>query len=284
MSGDWLIEEGMYGPRIVVTGPWSEATLEALVSSGARELELNYAKGWTGSDIAFIRELPQLEALNVTHLTLKDIRPVNALHSLRYLKISTYCKTELDFASWPSLEECALDAWRPRAKSIIEHRGIKKLFINKWNQGKDLTDFSRMAQLESLQLYSPSRLESLAGVESLTRLTRFELALAGRLSSLEGVENLIELRHFRLSTCRKVNDISPVASLRRLKELFVLNCGDVETIRPIAGLVDLEKFLFETTNVLDGDLSPLQFLPKLKAVAFRERPHYSLTRDDLPHV
>jgi hypothetical protein len=39
---------------------------------------------------------------------------------------------------------------------------------------------------------------------------------------------------------------------------------------------------YESTNVLDGDLSPLKDLPKLKHVAFMERPHYSLTREELP--
>lgn len=281
MSRDWLIEEGTYGPRFVATGSWSDAMLEAMLSGDVRELELNYAKGWVGSDIEFLRDLPFLEAVEVANWRINDIRPVNDLHKLRYLGISTYCKTELNFSNWPDLEECSLDAWRPKASSLFGHRGIKCLFINKWNHGKDLTGFSGMTQLESLRLYSPTRLETLCGIESLAGLKRLEIALATRLASLSGIEKLLHLKHLEVNTCRKIRDIAPIAALR-LKEFFLLNCGDIDTIKLLAGQKDLEKFLFyQSTNVLDGDLSVLTTLPNLKDVAFQERRHYSHTRSEL---
>jgi hypothetical protein len=282
VSETWEIEAGSYGPRMIMKGPWSAAALDAAQAAEIKELELNYAKGWKGEELGFLRQLAGLEALEITDRTTNDVAVVNEVESLRRLKIFTYCKTELRFSQFPRLEECVLE-WRPKAASLFEHRGIKKLFINKWNRGRDLTDFSGMTQLESLRLYSPTRLESLAGVESLSRLTWFELAMATRLTSLAGIESLTNLEHLELHTCRKIRDISLVAALRRLRAFYLLNCGEIESIEPLRGLQDLEEFLFyESTNVLDGDLSPLQALPKLRSVAFMERPHYSLTREDLP--
>ena len=284
MSETWTIEPGAYGPRMIMKGSWSAAALEAAKSSGIKELELNWGKGWPrrGVDYSFLTALKDLRAIDIGTLGTDDIGPVNELSDLRYLAVETYCKTELNFAHWPCLEECALE-WRPKAASLFEHRGIKKLFINKWNRGRDLTDFSGMTQLESLRLYSPTRLESLRGVESLSRLRWFELARATRLTSLAGIESLADLEHLELHTCRKIRDVSPVGALRRLREFYLRNCGEIESITPLRGLQELEQFLFdESTNVLDGDLSPLKDLPRLNSVAFMERPHYSLTRKDLP--
>jgi hypothetical protein len=268
---------------MIMSGAWSSAALDAATSREIRELELNHAKGWRGRDLSFLTALSKLlESFTIIDFTIDDVHQVNDLVHLRFLDVNTYCKTELRFSQFPRLEECALE-WRPKARSLFQHRGIKRVFINKWNQGKDLTDFSGMTQLESLRLYSPTRLESLTGIEALTRLTWLELALATRLTSLAGIENLAKLQHLELHTCRKITDISPIEDLRGLREFYLLNCGDIETIKPLRGLRDLEKFLFyESTNVLDGDLSPLKALPKLKTVAFMERPHYSLTREELP--
>lgn len=84
-----------------------------------------------------------------------------------------------------------------------------------------------------------------------------------------------------ISTCTKIRDISPVATLNSLRELFLNTCGEIESIRPLRSLQDLEKFIFyESTNVLDGDLTPLKGLPKLKEVAFQNRRHYSHTAED----
>ncbi len=282
MDASWAVEDGRFNLRVVMKGPWSSEVLDLVSERGIKEIELNCAKGWKGTDYSFLRQLPFLEVVEITDQTTNEISAVNELQDLRYLAVRTYCKTALDFSRWPRLEGCAIE-WRPKASSLFQHLGIKRVFINKWNQGKDLTNFCRMTQLESLRLYSPTRLESLTGVESLKQLTWFELALAPRLTSLAGMETLSNLRHLELHTCRKIGNISPVGDLRRLKEFFLLNCGDIDTIKPLRGASNLESFLFyESTNVLDGDLTPLKTLRKLKAVAFMERPHYSHTRVELP--
>ena len=281
METSFTVEDGRFDLRLVMNGPWSSEVLDLVSERGIKEIELNYAKGWKGTDYSFLRQLPFLEVVEITDRTTDKISAVNELPGLRYLAVHTYCKTALDFSRWPRLEGCAIE-WRPKASSLFQHLGIKRVFINKWNQGEDLTNFCRMTQLESLRLYSPTRLKSLKGIESLNRLTWFELALATRLTSLAGIEALTNLQHLELHTCRKIGNITPVGELPSLKEFHLLNCGDIDTIKPLRGVSGLESFLFyESTNVLDGDLAPLTTLQKLRAVAFMERPHYSHTRKDL---
>jgi hypothetical protein len=62
------------------------------------------------------------------------------------------------------------------------------------------------------------------------------------------------------------------SSLTRLK---VANCGDIASLAPLRGLDQLEElFAWESTKVLDGDLSVLLELPRLRAIGMRDRREY----------
>lgn len=75
----------------------------------------------------------------------------------------------------------------------------------------------------------------------------------------------------------------PVGALHRLRILLLGDLGDIASIRPLSRLKKLERlFLIETTNVVDGELSPLLDLPRLKHVDFLDRPHYSHRSADFP--
>ena len=59
------------------------------------------------------------------------------------------------------------------------------------------------------------------------------------------------------------------------------NGGLIQSLGALEGLENLERFTFyETTNIVDGDLSPIFMLPNLRSVAFQERRHYSHKRAD----
>lgn len=153
-TDDWVLEEGRYGPRMVLTAAWSEVAARAWESRGARELELNYAKGWRRGDLSFLTELPKLAALSIIEWNLEDASVVNELSSLRYLTLFTYCGTELRFDRLPELEECAIE-WRPKARSLFGHQGIKKLFVDRLDAGGDLRPLAGMTSLRALTLKGP---------------------------------------------------------------------------------------------------------------------------------
>jgi len=282
MAAEWVVEEGSYGPRMVMKGAWSTEALAAIRLRKVKELELNHAKGWKGADLSFLTELSDfLESFTIIDFTIDDIGPVNSLTSLRSLDVNTYCKTEIRFSQFPLLEECSLE-WRPKASTLFDHHKIRKLFINKFPR-KDLTAFSRMTTLESLSLASP-RIETLQGVQTLKGLIFFlGLYVARHLMTLEGVEALTNLLHLEVNDTAKVRNILPVAALHQLRQLHLCNDGEIETVEPLGNLKHLETFLFyESTNVVDGKLDVLKKLPKLRSVAFMERPHYSHRRSDFP--
>jgi Leucine-rich repeat (LRR) protein len=275
------IGSGKWGPKATVTGDWSAAVEDCIRSQDVKELELNAAKGWRGSDVRFLERLPGLNALTVIDHSIKDVTAIHALRGLKYLDVNTYCKTPVDFGNHPQLDECALE-WRPGSESLFAHRGVRKVFVNKCPL-KDLRAMAMMTSLESLSLASP-KLETLQGVEALTALTFLGLYVARRLTSVDGVQAVPNLVHLEVNDCPKIRDIAPIAALYRLRNLQLCNDGDIETIKPLGALKELEQFLFyESTNVLDGDLSPLKSLPKLRHVTFMDRMHYTLRRSEFPN-
>ena len=62
---------------------------------------------------------------------------------------------------------------------------------------------------------------------------------------------------------------------------MLVDCGKVPSLRPISGLPNLRLlYFYGDTNVLDGELDYLRALP-LEDVAFKNRRHYSLRREEL---
>jgi hypothetical protein len=276
----FVCEPGSHGTRLTVTGPWSEVIGDYILEHDIRSLELNHAKGWRGHDLSFLRRLSRLESFTIVDFTIEDIAPIHALGALRELDVNTYCKTPLDFSKFPVLEECALQ-WRPKADSIFERVSLRRLFINTCPV-KDLRPFSRLDALERLSLASP-KLDTLAGAEALRRLQFLGIYEAKRLAGLADVEHLEHLRALEINGCRHIKDLSRLAPLARLERLLLCDDGEIDTVKPLAGMRDLEEFLFYgSTNVLDGDLSVLKTLPKLRHVVFMDRRHYSHRRTDFP--
>jgi len=272
------LEDGKYGRRAVATSVWSEEATRFLQSNGIVELELNDGKGWRGSDISFLSELPQLLSFRITDLRISSVEPIHCLHQLRELAVITYCQTEIKFAAFPQLEECSLE-WRPRATSLFDCITLKKLFVNRYS-GKDTAPFSKLTNLESLAILN-APVGNLHGLSALKNLRSLRLGNLGHLRSLAGIEGLTNLEKLEIHTCRAIGSIQEVGALTRLKVLHLNNDGDIESLKPLEKLESLESVLFyESTNIVDGDLSPLLRMKHLSSVSFQNRRHYSNRREE----
>jgi len=249
-----------------------------LVDKGVVEVELNEGKGWRGADILFLAELSQLESFKIIDFKISSVNPIHFLYRLRTLEVATYCRTEIRFSTFPRLEECALE-WRPQAASLFDCLTLKRLFINRYD-GKDVAPFTRLANLESLAILN-APVEDLHGLGILKSLRSLRLGNLKRLTSLAGIEELTNLEELEIHTCRAVRSIQEIGFLSRLKKLHLNNDGDIESLGPLKKLNGLESVLFyESTNILDGDLSPLLGQNKLSRVSFQNRRHYSHRREE----
>jgi len=169
--------------------------------------------------------------------------------------------------------------WRPKAASLFDCRTLKNLFVNRY-KGKDVAAFARLANLESLAIMN-APVENLHGFGALKRLRSLRLGGLRRLTSLAGIEGLANLEQLTIDTCRAITSIAEVEHLARLKKLHLNNDGNIASLKPLEKLTALESVLFyESTNITDGDLSPLMRLKHLVRVSFQNRRHYSHKRED----
>lgn len=272
------LEDGKYGRRAVITSSWTSETTRYVIARDAVELELNYAKGWRGRDLDFLEGLPQLRAFEIIDWEIPSVEPIHFLHELRSLHVSTLCKTAVRFGEFPSLEDCGLE-WRPRCESLFSCTSLKKLFLNRYKK-RDADAFSSLVNLESLAILT-APIVNLVGLRPLQRLQSLRLGNLRRLTSLAGLEELSALEELKIDTCRAIRSIDEVRPLAKLRKLSINNCGEIESLKPLEQLSSLELVLFvESTNIRDGDLSPLLNKKNLSRVSFQNRRHYSHRRED----
>jgi hypothetical protein len=250
-----------------------------MLANNVVELELNYAKGWRGNDLSFLKELPQLRAFKIIDWGISSVQPIHFLHELRMLELMTYCKTAIQFSEFPHLEDCCLE-WRSKSESVFSCTTLKKLFLNRYKR-KNVDAFSTLVNLESLAILN-APVENLLGLKPLKRLRYLKLVNLRRLTSLAGIEGLVALEELNIDTCRAIGSIDEVGTLSGLKKLHLSNDGEIESLKPLEKLTSLEWATFvESTNIEDGDISPLMRHQKnLSRVSFQNRRHYSHRRED----
>jgi len=131
-----------------------------------------------------------------------------------------------------------------------------------------------LVNLKTLRVKT-SALRTLAGIERLCQLQTLEFGGLVKLEDISSVRTLGDLRTLRIDTSRKIGHLGAVTPLSHLRILGINNCGKIQSLAPIRGLRELEDFTFlESTDIVDGDLSVLLELPRLREVAFQSRRHY----------
>ena len=271
-------EKGEYGTRATIKTLWQDSFLELLLKNDVKELELNDGKGWRGNDVNFLQFLPNLKSLIIIDFRIKSIEAIHCLKEIIEIQISTYCKVSVNFKSFPNMQVCGFE-WIEGSDSLFECKSLRKLFIN--NYKKSNSDiFLSLKNLEELSILN-SNFENLRGLSELLNLKKLRIANLKKILSLQGIEELHNIEELEIQRCKGIRNIFEIFKLNKLKYLFLLDMGDLDTIKGLENLNELTVFMFyESTNIIDGDLSPLLKLKKLSKISFQNRKHYSHRRED----
>jgi hypothetical protein len=271
-------EKSQFGTRAIIKSIWQDSFYKLLKDKDVKELELNEGKGWQGDNVDFLQFLPDLKSLIIIDLRIKSIKNIHYLHKLNKIEISTYCNTPIDFNNFPNLIECGFE-WREGSESLFECKILLKLFLNSYNK-KSSEPFSHLIKLEELALLN-SDISDLQGLSLLIHLKSLRLANLAKVKSLHGIGELNQLEELEIYRCKGVNEISELFKLIKLKRLLLLDLGVIDSIKGMENLTDLKAFFFyESTNIADGDISPLFKLKNLNKVSFQNRKHYTHRRED----
>ncbi len=278
MARKFETERGDFGTRLVLTSAWSQDYADYMCRHNINEITVNYARGFQGESIDFLSSLPFLRGLLLISYDVKDVSPINDLHELRSLAIGYIGKSEIDFWQMPNLQMCSLMR-RIKYRGLYDLKNLENLSIMGFPEA-DITPLLSLSTLKALGL-TRSSIRSLQGISTLSGLKHLVLSYMTQLASLDGIEGLSNMEVLDISTCRKLTSIAPISRLTHLKKLLLVSCGDIESLTPIAGLNDLETLmLYQDTNIVDGDLSVIDTLAKLKDIAFMNRRHYTHVNDD----
>lgn len=276
---NYKIESSSYGKRLVVTSNWTDNMVAVIQQNNITDLYLNYAHGWKGSDLNFLKLLPSLKAFTIIDWAIDNIAPIHNLHELLYIEIGTYCKTPVDFSNFPHLQVCRFE-WRPKSDSIFNCTMLAELFLNRY-KGKSSKAFSNLINLQSLSIAS-SALAEINYLKNLNKLNFLGLYELKKLSSLTGIEDLVNLNILEITGCIQINSLEPVKNLKTLERLHIINSERIDSLSPVGNLPRLQELIFyESTNVVDGDLTYIFKLDNLKKVAFQNRRHYTHTREEI---
>lgn len=271
------LREGRYGRVLVCRGGWSFVKTWYIKHNLIDGVCLNYALGWRGGSLDFLRKLRNLKDFTILDWRIQDIRAIHSLSNARRLQIYTYCNTPIDFGSFPHLEDCGFE-WRPKSESLFCCKSLKRLFLNRYH-ADDLKSFASMKSLESLKLANCTP-KTLGGLENLRSLKELGIYNANKITSLNELGRLRNLKRLEIRGCRGISNINAIAVLKELRFLEVSDCGAIESLRPVEDLKNLRELYFiESTSILDGDLSFLQKMPALEVAWFQNRKHYSHTRE-----
>lgn len=278
----FTISDGRWGPMLSITSAWDSSIRQQMVRHSIAELEINYAKGWQGDNVEFLRELPFLISLDITDFNLKDVSSVSELTRLRFLGVETYGRIDIQFARLIELEECALE-WGPGAFSLWSAPPLKKLFLNKY-PGKDTSRIARFRGLISLRLAS-ARIAQCEDLKECKDLSMLGFYHCRNLRSLTGMNGLRKLTHLEVDGCKSIGTFDSLQDLIQLERLSFCNSGKIESLNSLKHLKNLRAvFFYEDTRIMDGDMTSLLELPLLREVAFRNRRNYSHRCEDIEAI
>jgi hypothetical protein len=145
--------------------------------------------------------------------------------------------------------------------------------------------FSSIASLRHLDLYDGRRLNDTRGAEQLPALARLGLYLQVGLERLTGLGAAPALRELNIDTCKKLTTLDEISGLTGLTRIRAANCGEIASLAPLERMQELEDLVAgESTNVIDGDLSVLTRLPRLRKVAMKSRRHYAPSVQEVQQI
>ena len=277
----YVIEESPEGRTLVVTGAWSRAAERALARGDADGLVLNYARGFSGS-LDVLDDGWRLRRLSVLDRSILDLDAIGRLTTLEDLSVQAAADATLDLEPLGSLRsvsgEWALIGSTLGTVGQLEH-------LSTWMFGEmDLHAFRDHVALKTMTIKDAPYLETLSGVGNLPDLVVLKIIGARRLHEIDDVGELSSsLRELKFETCPRIETIDVVESLVGLRFLGVSESGDIASLAPVEALTQLETlYAWGTTRILDGDLSPLTRLPRLKELRMRNRRSYKPPVGDIP--
>jgi internalin A len=269
-----------FGTVMALKSSWSPKYARAVAKHDVKVIRLSMFNGWSDSDISFLRDLPALEGVDILSEKVTDVRVITELANLRLLSLTCKATGSIDLVKLKRLVRVFL-TWRDAYRSLFALHTLKKITILGYPE-RDLWIWPQPNQVLFEMYLSSRKLESLRGIGNFPKIGKLTISKCPKLACLDDLSTSTSLENFVLAKCPGVENLTSVSSLHDLRELSIEDCGEIHSLAPLAECKRLEFLqVAGNTTLLDGDLSPLLSLPKLREVLVARRKHYSHTAEQL---
>ena len=266
--------------EVFVTGPWSSEMTDAIISGVADRVVLNYALGYDEPDLRFLEYLP-IRELVIVDRRIGDLAPVYTLAStLELLHLTIAPGVRVDLPALPGLRNLRAD-WNQVADTIATATRLRSAAFGSY-QPEDLQPLSRSTELTSLTMKDHPQLTSLDGLGAFSYLTDLKIVGAPRLADISALWGRDHLQTLYLQACPRLTSLTALHHCTSLRVLNLAEGGQLDSAAPLADLTNLEElYLYGTTVIADGDLTPIAGLPKLRELRIQNRRHYRPSARDI---
>jgi len=276
----YSLEQTAEGVRLFVNGPWN-TEMESLVQNGRiHELVLNWAHGFAEPDLEFLRPWP-LPRLLVIARWITDLSPITRLGGhltgLSLPAVHLSAAGTLDLTQLACLTSLSV-SWTLIKDQTYALAPVTDLYLESYSP-HDLTPLAAAKSLTRLRMKQYPQLRTLDGLTTFDRLKILGIFLAPKLEDVSAFRTAPAaqtISELHLDTCKKIPTFEDVSLVKNVRGLSLANSGDFPSLAPLAGMPELQElYLYESTKIVDGDLSPLLTLPQLQRLSIANRRHYS---------
>jgi len=257
-----------------------QVTAENLDEAIQRFRRAGFAGIYSGLNISGVRDLSFLEQFpDMLYLEIRCDKPIKAgaLESLQNLR-GLYFESPasgIDFSSFPHLEVYS-GGWHKGHTNFDLCPALHRIALRNFNPASgDFSSLANCRRLDTLDIVR-STISSLDGIETLEDLRVLEIAYMTKLESLDAFKNCQPgLRVLSIERAKRIRSCQPIASLSCLKDLRLFGCAAMPDVKWTSGMNWLEHFAFVETDVIDGDLTPLLKLERLRYIGTEDKRHYN---------
>lgn len=253
-----------------------EESLELINKQKFKNISIGHSQKFT--DIDFLERCSaSVENLSIHSETIKNFDGLKNLTNLKVLSLDVGKIAKLNLSFLCSLEEL-YGVLPGKTKGFSSLSKLKFVMVWGYNPtSKNLSELGKAENIEELRVRQ-ANLETLKGVEQLSKLRLLEVYGSNKLNDISPISELNNLKVLELESCKSIRDFSPIGTLSNLETLAIVSCRTMESVSFTKNLAKLNIFNFNRTNVEDGDLSYCQRIPE---VYFTEKRHFSHKRKDL---
>ena len=187
-----------YG-RVVLHGPWETSYADFFLNADYQSLTINTSRGFSGSDLDFLEEVPNLKELAIFG-SINDVSAIGSVDSLEILNIQVDCKFGADLQTLQKLEELFVDDKSARGFEALPV--LQSLYVYGFS-GADLSRFT-CGSLKALRIGPARKLTSLSGLSDSLNAQISDLGVyyAPRLVDYLPLERMLSLETLEFDHCK----------------------------------------------------------------------------------